>query len=84
MEYAQLNRPDTNFAQPPIEPEQAAKNMKATLDQAVASVGEKSRQAMRYADRQVQSYPWTAVGIGFGAGVVFGALVTLLAYSQRR
>jgi pimeloyl-ACP methyl ester carboxylesterase len=33
----------------------------------------------RYADERVQENPWTAVGIGFGAGVVFGALVTLIA-----
>jgi len=45
----------------------------------VAQVSEKSRQAARYADRTVQENPWTAVGIGFGAGVLFGALVTLLA-----
>jgi ElaB/YqjD/DUF883 family membrane-anchored ribosome-binding protein len=31
----------------------------------------------------VQASPWTAVGIGFGAGVVFGALLTMAINSQR-
>ncbi len=38
-----------------------------------------ARQAVRYAERRVQENPWAAVGIGFGAGVLFGTLVTLLA-----
>ena len=40
-------------------------------------------QYARYADEQVQQNPWTAVGVGFGVGVLFGALITLAAYSQR-
>jgi ElaB/YqjD/DUF883 family membrane-anchored ribosome-binding protein len=45
-------------------------------------VTEKSREAARYADRRVQEHPWTAVGVGFGAGVMFGALITLLARAR--
>ena len=34
-----------------------------------------ARQVARYAEQN----PWAAVGVGFGLGVLFGALVTLLA-----
>lgn len=76
MEYAQLNPTETNIHRTPEEIKSAAR---AALDETVAQVSEKSRQAARYTDRRVQENPWTAVGIGFGAGVMFGALVTLLA-----
>jgi len=33
----------------------------------------------RYAERRLHENPWAAVGIGFGVGVLFGTLVTLLA-----
>ena len=36
-------------------------------------------KAAAYADRTVHQNPWTAVGVGFGVGMMFGALVTLLA-----
>jgi ElaB/YqjD/DUF883 family membrane-anchored ribosome-binding protein len=37
-----------------------------------------AREAYAYADRQVQQNPWTAVGVGFGIGVAFGALVAMV------
>jgi len=76
MEYAQLNPTETNIHRTPEEIKSAAR---ATLDETIAAVSERSRQAARYADRRVQQNPWASVGIGFGAGVMFGALVTLLA-----
>ena len=76
MEYAQLNPTETNLNRTP---EEIKAGTRAAFDETVAQVTEKSRQAARYADRRVQENPWTAVGIGFGAGVMFGALVTLLA-----
>ena len=76
MEYAQLNPTETNLHRTP---EEMKADARVAFDETVAQVTEKSRQAARYADRTVQENPWTAVGIGFGAGVMFGALVTLLA-----
>jgi ElaB/YqjD/DUF883 family membrane-anchored ribosome-binding protein len=76
MEYAQLNPTETNIHRTP---EEIKSGTRAAFDETVTQVTEKSRQAARYADRRVQENPWTAVGFGFGAGVVFGALVTLLA-----
>ena len=78
MEYAQLNPTDINLQKDP-----ELKNAKEKLDQAMSTVSEKSRQYARYAHQQVQQNPWTAVGIGFGVGTLFGALITLAAYSQR-
>ena len=78
MEYAQMNPTDTNLQNQP-----EVKNAKRKLDQAMHTVTEKSREYARYAHEQVQQNPWTAAGVGFGVGVLFGALITLAAYSQR-
>ena len=76
MEYAQLNPAETNIHRTP---EEIKSDVRAALDETMAVVSEKSRLAARYTDRRVQENPWTSVGIGFGAGVLFGALITLLA-----
>lgn len=76
MEYAQLNPTDTNIHRTP---EEIKAGMRATLEETMTTVTDKSRQVARYADRRVQENPWTAVGAGFGLGVLFGTLVTLLA-----
>ena len=46
-------------------------------------VGSRARDAVRYTEQQVQQNPWVALGIGFGAGLMMGALL-MLAASQRR
>ena len=76
MEYAQLNPSETNIHRTP---EEIRSDTRVALDETMAVLSEKSRLAARYADRTVQDNPWTAMGIGFCAGMVFGALVTLLA-----
>jgi len=63
MEYAQLNPAETNVYRTPED----------------VDVKDGAREMARYADRRVQENPWAAVGIGFGVGVLFGTLVTLLA-----
>lgn len=47
-------------------------------------VSGRARDAMRYTEQRVQQNPWTALGIGFGAGLVMGALIVLAAVQQRR
>lgn len=79
MEYAQTNKAPSNVQEIPTTTEETLRNMRATLEQYVTSASERARVAAAYADRTVQQNPWTAVGVGFGLGVVFGALVTLLA-----
>ena len=79
MEYAQLNPAETNIQRTPEEIKDGAR---AALKETMTLVSDKSRQVARYADRRVQENPWTAAGTGFGLGVLFGALVTLLALKR--
>jgi ElaB/YqjD/DUF883 family membrane-anchored ribosome-binding protein len=50
---------------------------------AVATVSTRAKDASRVAEQQIQQNPWTAIGIGFGAGVVMGALLMLAANPRR-
>ena len=79
MEYAQMNKAPSNVQEIPTSTEETLRNMRVTMEQYMTTMNERAREAYAYADRQVQQNPWTAVGVGFGVGMVFGALVTLLA-----
>ena len=79
MEYTQTNKAPSNVQEMPTTTEETLRNMRATMEQYVASASERARLAAAYADRRVQQNPWTAVGVGFGVGMVFGALITLVA-----
>jgi len=52
------------------------------LSQTLSGVSEQARHAAQYADRTVHNNPWTSIGVGFGLGVVIGALVALAASSR--
>jgi ElaB/YqjD/DUF883 family membrane-anchored ribosome-binding protein len=56
---------------------------RSKLNDTMTAVTEKARYAARIADQRVQANPWTAVGVGFGAGMVFGALLAMAINSQR-
>jgi ElaB/YqjD/DUF883 family membrane-anchored ribosome-binding protein len=77
MEYAQSKAP-SSVQEIPSRPEDAYRDVRAAMDEYVASATEMAREAYAYADRQVQQNPWTAVGVGFGIGVAFGALVAMV------
>ena len=79
MEYAQTDKAPSSVQEIPTTTEETLRNMRATMEQYVASASQRAREAAAYADRRVQQNPWTAVGVGFGVGMVFGALITLLA-----
>lgn len=49
----------------------------------VQAVSSRARDAARYTEQQMQENPWMALGIGFGAGMIMGALL-MLAASPRR
>ena len=53
------------------------------LNETWSGVSEQARYAAEYADEAVHSNPWTSVGIGFGVGVVVGALIAIAAGSSR-
>jgi ElaB/YqjD/DUF883 family membrane-anchored ribosome-binding protein len=52
------------------------------LNQSLAGVGERAKHAAQYADEAVHNNPWTSIGIGFGVGVVVGALIAIAASSR--
>jgi len=52
------------------------------LNQTLSGVNEQARSVAQYADRAVHNNPWTSIAVGFGLGVVIGALVALAASSR--
>jgi ElaB/YqjD/DUF883 family membrane-anchored ribosome-binding protein len=83
MENAQLNpqmnKIPSSVEEIPSSTDETLRNMRATMEEYMSSASERAREAAAYADRTVQHNPWTAVGIGFGVGMMFGALVAMLA-----
>jgi ElaB/YqjD/DUF883 family membrane-anchored ribosome-binding protein len=61
------------------ESEDSMEAAKRQLTEVIDTVSERAREYGRYADEQVQQNPWTAVGVGFGVGVVMGALLMIAA-----
>lgn len=49
------------------------------LNERLAGVGEQARDAAQYAHEAVHNNPWTSVGVGFGVGVLIGALIAMAA-----
>jgi ElaB/YqjD/DUF883 family membrane-anchored ribosome-binding protein len=83
MEYAQMNEAPSTVQDMPSSDQSKMRDMRAAMEEYWTTAAERAREAAAYADRRVQQNPWTAVGIGFGVGMVFGALVAMLASSQR-
>lgn len=52
------------------------------LNETWNGVNDQARHAAEYADEAVRNNPWTSVGIGFGLGVVIGALIAIAAGSR--
>jgi ElaB/YqjD/DUF883 family membrane-anchored ribosome-binding protein len=52
---------------------------KRQLNDVLDNVGERAKEYGRYADETVQQNPWAATGVGFGVGLVMGALLMLAA-----
>lgn len=78
----ELNRTSQEYA---AQANEKLKHLRSGLDQAMNTMTERTREAARYADRRVSDNPWTSVGIAFGVGMIFGALLTLAvnSHSQR-
>jgi ElaB/YqjD/DUF883 family membrane-anchored ribosome-binding protein len=53
------------------------------VNETLAGVSEQARYAARYAQETVNTHPWASVGVGFGVGMLIGALVMLAAGSRR-
>ena len=59
--------------------EEVVRTAKRQLSDVMDEITDRAREYGRIADEQVQQNPWTAVGVGFGVGVVMGALLMLAA-----
>jgi len=79
MEYAQMDKVPSSVDEIPTSSDEKLRNMRAAMEQYMSTASERAREAAAYADRTVQQNPWTAVGVGFGAGMILGALVSMLA-----
>jgi ElaB/YqjD/DUF883 family membrane-anchored ribosome-binding protein len=75
----QFNETAGNDIRDYAEETDALANARQQLSEVMDGLSERARDYGRYADEQVQQNPWTAVGIGFGVGMVMGALLTLVA-----
>ena len=61
----------------PARAEEVAYDARAKLNETVEQISGKAKEYVRYADRRVQQNPWTSVGIGFGAGMICGAFMSV-------
>ena len=52
------------------------------LNETWSGVSEQAKYAAEYADEAVHNNPWTSIGVGFGIGVVVGALIANAASSR--
>jgi ElaB/YqjD/DUF883 family membrane-anchored ribosome-binding protein len=59
--------------------EDTLQSAKRQVNDVLEGIGDRAREYGRYADETVQQNPWTAVGVGFGVGIVMGALLMLAA-----
>jgi len=53
------------------------------LNETFATVKQRAGEACEYTDQVVRANPWSSIGVGFGVGILVGALVTLAATSRR-
>jgi ElaB/YqjD/DUF883 family membrane-anchored ribosome-binding protein len=83
MEYTQTTKAPSNVHEMPSQSEEML-GLRAAMDEYMATAADKAREAYAYADRRVQQNPWTAVGVGFGVGMMFGALVAIVARGSAR
>jgi hypothetical protein len=61
------------------EAQDTLQSAKRQLNDVLDGISERAREYGRFADETVQQNPWTAVGVGFGVGIVMGALLMLAA-----
>jgi ElaB/YqjD/DUF883 family membrane-anchored ribosome-binding protein len=78
MEQTQAGKIPSNVQDVPARGDtfQAARER---VNETLAGVGEQARHAAQYADQAVHANPWASVGVGFGVGVLIGALIAIAA-----
>lgn len=83
MEPTQAERIPSNVQEMPGN-EEHIQHARQRLNETLASVKQRAGEACEYTDQVVRAHPWSSIGVGFGVGVLVGALVTLAASSSRR
>ena len=82
MEQYEVGQIPSNAQEVPGRAE-ALRVARERLNETWAGVNEQAKHAAEYADETVRNNPWTSVGVGFGVGVVIGALIAIAAGSSR-
>jgi ElaB/YqjD/DUF883 family membrane-anchored ribosome-binding protein len=83
MEQQELGKVPSNVDEIPGRTD-AWRGTREKFNETLTGVSEQAKYAADYADETVRNNPWTSVGIGFGFGVVIGALITLAASRSYR
>ena len=84
MEPMQTEKIPSNVQEMPGQQEETFQNARERLNETFATVKQRAGEACEYTDQVVRANPWSSIGIGFGVGILVGALVTLAASASRR
>ena len=83
MEPMHTEQIPSNVQDMPGQQEEAFQNARERLNETFATVKQRAGEACEYTDQVVRANPWSSIGVGFGVGILVGALVTLAATSRR-
>ena len=85
MEPMQTEKIPSNVQEMPGQEEtlETLQNARQRLNETMATVKQRYDEAFEYTDQVVRANPWSSIGVGFGVGILVGALVTLAASSRR-
>ena len=84
MEPMQTENIPSNVQEMPGQQEETFQNARERLNETLAAVKQRAGEACEYTDQVVRANPWSSIGVGFGVGILVGALVTLAASASRR
>ena len=84
MEPMQTENIPSNVQEMPGQQDETFQNARERLNETLAAVKQRAGEACEYTDQVVRANPWSSIGVGFGVGILVGALVTLAASSSRR
>ena len=84
MEPMQTENIPSNVQEMPGQQDETFQNARERLNETLAAVKQRAGEACEYTDQVVRANPWSSIGVGFGVGILVGALVTLAASASRR
>jgi len=84
MEPMHTEQIPSNVQEMPGQQEETFQNARERLNETLAAVKQRAGEACEYTDQVVRANHWSSIGVGFGVGILVGALVTLAASSSRR